>query len=117
MASILCFLVLPRFAGPAHAQERWRDVAGEAIPAVISDKEFADGAHFAYQLKADGTFTGTEMAKSVSGTWRVRGDELCWKWRRPPAPEECYRVQQDGAHLRFLINGSEAWYGNLESLR
>ena len=110
-------MLLISAAGTAHAQEHWRDVAGPAIPALISDKEFGDGAHFAYQLKADGTFTGTEMAKDVSGIWRVQQDDLCWKWLRPPGPEECYRVQQDGPHLRFLINGSEAWYGTLQDLR
>ena len=111
------WILLISAAGAAHAQEHWRDVTGAAIAALVSDKEFGDGAHFAYQLKADGTFTGTEMAKRVSGTWRVHEDDLCWKWRRPPGPEECYRVQQDGPHLRFLINGSEAWYGTLQDLR
>jgi len=104
---------------PSHGaeSERWRDIGGQELRALFSNKEFADGAHFAYRLRADGTFSGTEMAKSVSGTWRVQDEQLCWKWRRPPGPEECYRVQQDGPHVRFLINGSEAWYGTLEKLR
>jgi hypothetical protein len=110
--------VLPWLAGPANSQEHWRDVRGAAIAALFSDKEFGDGVHFAYQFKRDGTFTGTEMAKEASGSWRVRKDELCWKWERPPGPHECYRVQEDdGHHVRLFINGSEAWYGTLAPLR
>ena len=84
---------------------------------MFKDKEYGDGVHFAYQFNADGSFTGTEMTKSVSGSWRIRRNELCWKWLRPPEPEECYDVQQDGAHVRLLIHGSEAWNGTLEVLR
>jgi hypothetical protein len=101
---------------PAAEQEHWRPVKGAALRQLFSDKEFADGVHFAYQFKADGTFTGTEMAKAASGSWRVRQDQLCWAWLQPPGPDECYDVQQDGAHVRLLINGSEAWYGTLEKL-
>ena len=42
---------------------------------------------------------------------------MCWKWTQPPGLEECYQVQQDGAHVRLMLNGSEAWYGTLEKLR
>lgn len=115
--SICCFTVLASLAGTACAQEHWRIVNGPALGALFSDKEFGDGVHFAYQFKADGTFTGTEMSKTVSGSWRVRQNELCWKWLRPPGPDECYEVQQDGTHVRLLINRSEAWYGTLAPLR
>jgi len=84
---------------------------------LFQDKEFGDGVHFAYQFKRDGTFTGTEMSKPVSGSWRVRDNEFCWKWLRPPGPDECYQVQRDGARVRLMINDSEAWYGTLEALR
>lgn len=101
----------------AAQEERWHDVKGSALQGLFRAKEFGDGVHFAYQFKPDGSFTGTEMSNSVSGSWRVRKDRLCWNWLRPPGPRECYRVQQDGAHVRLLINGSEAWYGTLEPLR
>ena len=95
----------------------WRNVRGVALRELFKEKDFGDGVHFAYEFKANGSFTGTEMTKSVAGSWRVRRNELCWKWRRPRGPEECYDVQQDGAHVRLLINGSEAWYGTLEARR
>lgn len=93
--------------------EHWTNVKGPELAHLFANKEFGDRVHFAYQFKAGGTFTGTEMAKSVSGTWRVRKDEFCWKWLRPPGGEECYQVQQDGSNIRMMINGSEAWYGTL----
>jgi hypothetical protein len=96
------------------AAEDWRSVTGSALHGLFGDKEFGDGAHFAYQLKRDGSFTGTEMGKEVSGTWRVASDQLCWTWQRPPGSRECYDVQQDGANIRLLINGSEAWSGTLK---
>lgn len=114
---IYVLIVLACVAGGAAAQEQWRDVRGAALTAMFSNKEFADGVHFAYQFRADGSFTGTEMSKDVSGSWRVRKDAFCWKWVRPTGPDECYEVQQDGTHVRLLINGSEAWYGTLEPLR
>src|SRR2546427_9756062 len=83
----------------ALEKEHWRSVKGAALRTLFQDKEFADGVHFAYQFKARGTFTGTEMSKSVSGSWRVQKDEFCWKWLRPPGAEECYAVQQDGPHV------------------
>ena len=94
-------------------EEHWRELKGDSVRSLFSDKEFGDGVHFAYLFKADGTFTGTEMAKQVSGSWRVANDELCWHWQRPPGPHECYRGEQDGSHVRLLINGVEAWYGTL----
>ncbi len=100
----------------AAEKEAWHTVKGEALQSLFRDKEFADGVHFAYQFRRNGTFTGTEMSKDVSGSWRVRKDEFCWKWLRPPGPDECYHIQQDGEHVRMLINGSEAWYGTLQSL-
>lgn len=104
-------------SAPGATPEHWRDVKGAALRRLFSGKEFADGVHFAYQFKANGTFSGTEMSKSVSGTWRVEGADFCWKWIRPTGMQECYRVQQDGAHVRLIVNRSEAWYGTLEPLR
>ena len=104
-------------SAPAAEKENWQAVNGAALQSLFKDKEFADGVHFAYQFKADGTFTGTEMSKVVSGSWRVSKDEFCWNWLQPPGPHECYEVQHDGTHVRLLINGSEAWYGTLEPLR
>jgi hypothetical protein len=94
--ALLCaILTLPQQMSGAET-EQWRNVKGAALQTLFQDKEFADGVHFAYQFKAGGTFTGTEMSKRVSGSWRVGKDEFCWKWLRPPGAEECYQVQGAG---------------------
>src|SRR5712691_13508532 len=56
------------------AEEHWRSAKGAPLQSLFQDKEFGDGVHFAYDFKAGGTFTGTEMSKQVSGSWRVRND-------------------------------------------
>jgi hypothetical protein len=94
--------------------ENWKTVKGEAARSLFANKEFGDGVHFAYRFRSDGTFSGTEMAKDVRGTWRVAGNEICWKWTRPPSAEECYGMQKDGADIRLMRNGYEAWFGNLK---
>jgi hypothetical protein len=114
---LFCALLTLAWTTSATEQEHWRAIKGAALHDLFKDKEYADGVHFAYQFKADGTFTGTEMMKTVSGSWHVRQDRLCWAWQQPPGPQECYDVQQDGMHVRLLVNGSEAWYGTLEKLR
>jgi len=117
VVAITFSLLLALSAAVAAETEHWRSVKGAALQSLFTDKEFGDGVHFAYQFRAGGTFTGTEMSRSVSGSWQVRKNEFCWKWLRPPGPQECYEVQQDGAHVRLIINQSEAWYGTLEPLR
>jgi hypothetical protein len=67
----------------AIAAEQGKVVQGEALREMFAEHEFADGVHFAYQFRAGGTFSGTEMAKDVRGTWRLSGQEICWTWTRP----------------------------------
>lgn len=114
---LLCMLIVAPQRTSVAQQEHWHDVKDAQLRTLFQDKEFGDGVHFAYQFRRDGTFTGTEMSKDVSGSWQVRKNEFCWKWLRPPGQEECYQVQQDAVHVRLLINFSEAWYGTLEPLK
>jgi hypothetical protein len=104
-------LVWPTLATPA---ENWKPVKGEALKTLIAGREFGDSAHFSYRFSLDGKFSGVELGKDVRGLWRVNGDELCWKWTRPPGAEECYEVQKDGAATRLMLNGSEARYGKFQ---
>ena len=111
------FLLIPLLGSAlGFAGEQWHAVDGTALQRLFAGKEFGDGVHFAYQFKGSGTFTGTEMGKEVRGSWRVRGNELCWNWQVPPEPQECYEVQQDGKNVRMMRNGSEAWYGTLQRI-
>lgn len=117
LGSVVFLLYALSLPASAADKETWRPVRGGSLHALFADKEFGDGVHFAYQLRRDGTFSGTEMGKSVTGSWRTNANRFCMKWLRPPGPDECYQVERDGANLRFMINGSEAWYGRLEPLR
>ena len=110
------FLALPLFA-EAQNSEHWRDVEGPSLRSLVESREFGDGVHFAYVFRTDSTFSGMEMGREERGTWRISNGEWCWRWTHPAAAEECYRVQQDGARLRLMQNGSEAWSGTLRQIR
>ncbi|HEV8261415.1 MAG TPA: hypothetical protein VGR01_06800 [Burkholderiales bacterium] len=111
---VLAFLFL---CAPVSAEESWKAVKGASLRGLLPGKELGDDVHYAYRFRSDGTFAGTEMGKDVRGTWRVTGDEICWTWSRPRGAEECYTVEKDGAALRMLRGGSEAWYGTLKPAR
>ncbi len=99
----------------AHVQaESWKPVKGPALRALLSGKELGDGVHFSYRFAADGTFSGTEMGTDVQGRWRIRGNQACLATTHPRAEEDCYDVERDGAEVRMLKYGSEAWYGRLK---
>ena len=98
----------------AQAAENWKAVKGPALRSTFAGKEYGDDVHYAYRFRPDGTFSGTEMAKDVRGTWRVTDSEICWRWTRPRGAEECYRVERDGTAVRLLKDGSEAWFGTLK---
>jgi hypothetical protein len=84
---------------------------------MFAEHEFGDGVHFAYRFRADGTFSGTEMAKDVRGTWRLSGREICWTWMQPRGAEECYAAHKRGSEVSLFRNGSEQWYGTLKPIR
>jgi hypothetical protein len=113
----LCALLALPLPAPAGDKEHWRNVRGGGLRTLLQDQQFCDGVHFAYRFRSDGTFRGMEMGRQEHGTWRIVKDELCWKWSKPPGSEECYQVQQDAAHVRLMLNGSEAWYGMLKKVR
>jgi hypothetical protein len=102
---------------PVRAEENSKSVKASELRRLFADHELGDGVHYAYQFRADGTFSGTEMAKEVSGKWRVSSREVCWTWIRPPGAEECYTVRRKGSEVSLLRNGMEEWYGTLKSIR
>jgi hypothetical protein len=101
----------------APAAEQGKAVQGQALREMFAEHEFGDGVHFAYRFRADGTFSGTEMAKDVRGTWRLSGREICWTWMQPRGAEECYAAHKRGSEVSLFRNGSEQWYGTLKPIR
>jgi hypothetical protein len=112
--TVLAGLMVSSFALGVPEAKSWKIIRGDALHKLFANREFGDGVHFAYRFRAEGTFSGTEMAKDVRGTWRVVRDEMCWKWIHPTAAEECYRVQMNGTEIRLMRNGYEAWSGTLK---
>ncbi len=102
-------LVIATTAVGAHAAELWRDVHGAELRAVVADHELADGVHYAYRFRGDGTLTGFSMGKAIKGVWRVSGDDLCWKLARRKTEEECYQIQSRGRSVRLMRDGYEVF--------
>jgi hypothetical protein len=93
----------------AQADVAWRRVHGPELRATFVDHELADGVHYAYRFRSDGTFSGLNMGKRMNGAWHVSGDEFCWTVSRRGADEECYEVESRGRWVRLLRDGSEAF--------
>ena len=112
-------LILAVLTGISHAQAdvSWRSVRGTELVGMFIDHELADGVHYAYQFRGDGTFTGLAMGKEIHGTWRLVGNEFCWMQRKFTAVEECFEVERRGNQIRFLRDGYEAFSGNLSPLK
>ena len=104
-------------ASHPRAQALWQAVRGADLRVIFSDHELADGVHYAYQFRGDGTVTGFAMGKEVHGTWRLVGDEFCWMQRKFTAVEECFEVERRGNQIRFLRDGYEAFSGNLSPIK
>ena len=81
--------------------------------AFFVDHELADGVHYAYQFRSDGTFTGFNMGKAIRGTWRLSGKEFCWTRTKRAAEEECFEVKRRDKSVRFLRDGYESLSGTL----
>jgi len=105
------------FFASAQADMAWRRVRAVDLHALFVDHELADGIHYAYQLRGDGTFTGFSMGKAARGTWRIADGEFCWTQKRRAAEEECFEVQRSGDSVRLLRHGYEALAAKLSPVK
>ena len=114
-----CLLLLVVLAGIAsvRAEVPWQNVRGAGLRDMFIDHELADGAHYAYQFRGNGTFTGFNMGKEIHGDWRVAGYEFCWSPRKSSPVEECFEVEQCGNEMRLLRDGHEAFTGKSSPLK
>ena len=96
------------FCAPAQGDVAWRSVRAADLRALFVDHEMADGTHYAYQFRGDGSFTGVSMGRTVRGVWRIADGEFCWTQKRRAAEEECFEVQRSGDSIRLLRDGYEA---------
>lgn len=118
-AAARCFLLAAMvvFWTPAQGELSWRSVRGADLHALFVDHELADGVHYAYQFRSDGTFTGFSMGKAMRGTWRIAGDEFCWTQARRAAAEECFDVERSGTSVRLLRDRYEVFSAALTPVK
>jgi len=100
----------------AATEKPWPMVRGMALTQAVTNQDFGDGVHFAYQFLEGGELRGMNMGKPAKGSWRVTGSELCWRWAKPSGPAECYQVRQQGQAVRLYLDGQEVLSGNLTPL-
>jgi hypothetical protein len=114
-----CLLILAVLAGIAvvRAEVPWQNVRGAHLRDMSIDHELADGAHYAYQFRGKGPFTGFNMGKEIHVTWRLAENEFCWTQRKSMAVEECFEVERRGNELRLLRDGYGAFSGKLSPLK
>jgi hypothetical protein len=115
----LCVLLVA-FAGSlasSQADVAWRTVRAPDLRAMFVDHELADGIHYAYQFRGDGTFTDVSMSRTVRGVWRISDGEFCWTQKRRAAEEECFEVQRSGDSIRLLRDGYEALAAKLTPVK
>ena len=105
------------FCTRAQVELSWRSVRGADLYALFVDHELADGVHYAYQFRSDGTFTGFNMGKAIRGTWCVAGDEFCWTQARRAAAEECFDVERSGISVRLLRDRYEVFSAALTPVK
>ncbi len=101
----------------SQADATWRSVRGTELRGMFSDHELADGVHYAYQFRGNGTFTGFNMGKEIHGTWRLAGNEFCWTQRRATQVEQCFEVERRVREIRLLRDGYEAFSGVLSPVK
>jgi hypothetical protein len=90
-----------------------KNLFGSELRAIFVDHELADGVHYAYQFRGNGTFTGFNIGREIHGTWRLDGNEFCWTQRKATPVEECFEVERRGSEVRFLRDSYEGFSGNM----
>lgn len=116
MQKLICFVIWIAVAGATGSAEPknvWRSVQGADLQRLFAEQELGDGVHYSYRFRGNGTFTGTEMAKEVRGTWKATVNQLCWTWIKPVGSEECYEVRRNGRDVTLFRDGYEAVSGTL----
>jgi hypothetical protein len=98
---------------PSFAATDWRTVPAKEVASTFAGSELADGVHYSYQFRRDGTFTGVEMGRNVKGRWLARGNEFCWTWIKPKGEEECMTVHRRAHDIQLSRDGALFLEGTL----
>ena len=63
-------------AGPAQADD-YRRLSGAEIKRLIAGKAVTDEVHYMDHFGVNGVYEGVFMNKRSTGTWKVKGNQLC----------------------------------------
>jgi hypothetical protein len=86
----------------AHAED-FRRLSGVEIKRLVTGKVVTDEVHYTDHFKAGGTYEGVFMNKRLTGTWKVKDDQLCVT--RGAEPETCDEFWRSGVKLQRRKSG------------
>lgn len=75
---------------------------GPEIRRAFLHHRFANGSHYAWTYRADGSIDGISLGKPLRGRWRIVGNLLC---QTLDSPEACSTVERDGSQVRLRREG------------
>ena len=115
-------VALALLASATQAAEFQR-LHGREIGARLSGMEMTDRVHWGLVFHKDGRLTAAELGGRItavsraeeSGTWRVRGDEVCLDLAG--AGPRCSEVWSAGASVQLRRDGEPSRDGTLQSPR
>ncbi len=90
----------------------WEPLDGEGIAAALTDRTFVYENGARQKFHASGR-TLYDAGRESWGFWEVLDDLYCSRW--PPADGvACYRVEAEGARIRFIGEGGDVTVGGPE---
>ena len=76
----------------------YRRLSGAEIKHLIAGKAVTDEVHYTDHFRADGVYEGVFMNKRSTGTWKVKGAQLCIT--RASEQENCDELWRSGSKLQ-----------------
>ncbi|MGX9983183.1 lipocalin family protein [Methylobacterium fujisawaense] len=83
----------------ATAAEPFRRLPGRALAERLAGRELTDDVHWAYGFERGGRLRAVSMGTLRTGSWRVRGDELCLDGG--PNGARCFQVWAAGDSIEL----------------
>jgi hypothetical protein len=109
VSAIFSGLVL--FKSQAVQGEDAHKLSGAEIKRLITSKTVTDDIHYTDLFKPGGVYEGVFMNKRLSGTWKVKGDQLCVI--RGSESETCDEFWRAGSKLERRRSGLPNWRDNV----
>src|SRR5579859_1848933 len=110
VAPMLLHLVAAIDLNSALADEaRFTRLAAKDIRAKVIGKVVTDGAHWSDYFDKDGALISFSQGRKSTGTWQIRGGELCISEEAGAAPT-CYEVWIAGEEISLRVDGVESTF-------